>query len=161
VLLGDSAGGNLAAVLARHAHEWGESARIALQVLIYPIVDHAMDTPSYAEYTEGLIVNGPDMRWFWELYAPDPEVRRSPDASPLRATGLTGLPPALIVVAERDPLRDEGLAYARRLVESGVEVTIDDYAGLIHGFFPLVGVLSAANRAVEAVGATIVTAVAR
>jgi acetyl esterase len=161
VLLGDGAGGNLAAVLARHSQERGESPRIALQVLIYPIVDCAMDTSSYAEHTSRLIVNNLDMRWFWELYAPDPEVRRSPDASPLRARQLTGLPPALILVAERDPVRDEGLAYARRLVESGVEVTIDDYPGLIHGFFALVGVLGAADSAVEAVSATIATFLAR
>jgi acetyl esterase len=160
VVLGDSAGGNLATVAARHARDAGVGARVVLQVLIYPVTDHAMDTRSYARNVEGLLLNAPDMRWFWDHYAPDPEVRRSPDASPLRALDLAGLPPTFIVVTEFDPLRDEGLAYARSLVEAGVEVTIDDYAGMIHGFFPLVGILAAAGRAVETVGATIAAAVA-
>jgi acetyl esterase len=160
VLLGDSAGGNLATVAARHARDRGAGARVALQVLVYPVTDHAMDTRSYERNIEGLLLNAPDMRWFWDHYAPDPEVRRSPDASPLRAPDLAGLPPTFFVVTEFDPLRDEGLAYARSLVEAGVEVTIDDYDGMIHGFFPLVGVLAVAGRAVETVGAAIAAAVA-
>jgi acetyl esterase len=160
VLLGDSAGGNLATVAARHARDDGGGARVVLQVLVYPVTDHAMDTRSYARNVEGLLLNAPDMRWFWDHYAPDPRARRSPDASPLRAPDLAGLPPAFIVVTEFDPLRDEGLAYARRLIEAGVEVTIDDYEGMIHGFFPLVGVLAAAGRAVDTIGATIAAAVA-
>jgi acetyl esterase len=159
VLLGDSAGGNLAAVAALHARDRGVEKRIVLQVLVYPVTDHAMDTRSYAENVEGLLLNGPDMRWFWDHYAPDVQQRRSPDASPLLAPDLSGLPPAFLVVTEFDPLRDEGLAYARALVEAGVEVTIDDYDGMVHGFFPLVGVLAAAGRAVETIGATIAAAV--
>jgi len=160
VLLGDSAGGNLATVAARHARDRGVGARVVLQVLVYPVTDHSMDTQSYAQNVEGLLLNAPDMRWFWDHYAPDPRERHSPDASPLRALDLAGLPPAFIVLTEFDPLRDEGLAYARSLVEAGVEVTIDDYQGMVHGFFPLVGVLAAAGRAVETVGATIAAAVA-
>lgn len=158
VLVGDSAGGNLAAVAARHARDRGASARIALQVLVYPIIDQGMETGSYREHVSGLVLNAPDMRWFWDLYAPDPKARLSPDASPLRAEDLSGLPPAFVLVTELDPLRDEGLAYARRLIEAGVEVTVDDYEGMIHGFFPMVGLLAAASRAVETVGAVIAEA---
>jgi acetyl esterase len=160
VLLGDSAGGNLATVAVRHACERGLCDRLVLQVLVYPVTDYAMDTDSYTRNVEGLLLNAPDMRWFWDHYAPEAQARLSPDASPLRAGDLAGLPPAFIVVTEFDPLRDEGLAYARRLVEAGVEVTIDDYEGMIHGFFPLVGVLAAAGRAVDTIGATIAAAVA-
>jgi acetyl esterase len=159
VLVGDSAGGNLAAVLARHARDREIASRLVLQVLVYPVTDHAMDTRSYGEHIEGLILNAPDMHWFWDHYEPDLERRTSPDASPLRAADLSGLPPAFIVVTEFEPLRDEVLAYARRLVDAGVEVTLDDYDGMIHGFFPLVGVLSAADRAADTIGATIAAAV--
>jgi acetyl esterase len=160
VIVGDSAGANLAAVITRHARDAGISGRVVLHVLVYPVTDHAMDTRSYSENADGLLLNAPDMHWFWDHYAPDRDTRTSPDASPLRAEDLAGLPPAFIVVTEFDPLRDEGLAYARRLVDAGVEVTLDDYEGMIHGFFPLVGVLSAADRAVETIGATIAAAVA-
>jgi acetyl esterase/lipase len=161
VLLGESAGANLAAVVALHVRDHTAAARVVLQVLVYPVTDHAMDTRSYSENVEGLLLNAPDMRWFWDHYAPDPQARRSPDASPLRAPDLACVAPAFIVVTEFDPLRDEGLAYARSLVEAGVEVTLDDYAGMIHGFFPLVGVLAAAGRAVETIGTAIAAAVSR
>lgn len=160
VIVGDSAGGNLAAVVTRRARDRGAAERLVLQVLVYPVTDYAMDTASYAEHIDGLLLNAPDMRWFWDHYLPDASARSSPDASPLRAADLAGLPPAFIVVTEFDPLRDEVIAYSRRLVDAGVEVTLDDYAGMIHGFFPLVGVLSAADRAVDTIGATIAAAVA-
>lgn len=160
VLMGDSAGGNLAAVLARHARDLGLGERVVLQVLVYPVTDHAMDTNSHAAHVDGLLLSSADMRWFWENYVPRESERSSPDASPLRASDLVGVPSAFIVVTEFDPLRDEGLAYARSLVEAGVEVIVDDYEGMIHGFFPLVGLLSAASHAVESIGATIAAAVA-
>jgi acetyl esterase len=158
VLAGDSAGGTLATVATRHAVERGEAGRIVLEVLVYPATDHAMDTASYLRNTEGLILNAGDMRKFWDLYLPDLELRADPDASPLRAESLDGMPPTFFLIAEFDPLRDEGMAYANRLREAGVDVVVDEYDGLIHGFFPLAGMLSAADRAVDAVGAMIAAA---
>jgi acetyl esterase len=159
-LIGDSAGANLATVACRRCRDLGDISRIRLQVLVYPITDATMDTPSYEEFDRGLVINAPDMRWFWDLYAPDPESRASADASPLRTVDLGGLPPALILVAGADPLRDEVLAYAQRLVDAGVEVTIEDYAEMIHGFFPLVGLIRTARQAVEMVGASVGAALA-
>jgi acetyl esterase len=160
-LVGDSAGGNLATVACRRLRDVGAASRIALQVLVYPVTDAAMDSGSYAEFDAGLVINASDMHWFWDLYAPDAADRESPDASPLRTPDLAGLPPALILVAGADPLRDEVLAYGRRLIESGVEVSIEDYEGMIHGFFPLIGILGAARQAAGAVGSTVATAVSR
>lgn len=160
-LVGDSAGGNLAAVAARHARDHSLGSRVALQVLVYPITDCAMDTRSYLENARGLLLNAADMKWFWDLYVPDLVTRIHPDASPARATDLHGLAPALILLTDRDPLHDEGLAYAHSLIDASVEVTIDLYEGMLHGFFPLVGLLGASKRAVKTVGAAIADTVAR
>src|SRR6185312_790047 len=112
VVAGDSAGGNLAAVSALRARDFG-GPPIALQVLVYPVVDCDLDRRSYHEYGgDELILNRRDMVWFWDHYAPDPATRANPYASPLRASSLSGLPPAYVVTAEHDPLRDEGFAYA-------------------------------------------------
>jgi acetyl esterase len=155
VLIGDSAGGNLAAVAARHARE-AEGPPIALQVLIYPVIDHRMSSPSYREHGGAeYLVNAADMSWFWDHYVPQKARRASPDVSPGLAHDLTGLPSALVVVAEYDVLRDEGLAYAARLADAGVEVTIDHYESMIHGFFTLGGLLSTSTKAIESVAAAI------
>ena len=115
VVASDSAGGNLAAVSALRAREAG-GPEIALQVLVYPIVDCDLTRPSYAEHTDTkLILNTPEMAWFWDHYVPNAAERAHPYASPIRASTLAGLPPAYIVVAQHDPLRDEGLAYAAAL----------------------------------------------
>ncbi len=159
VVAGDSAGGNLAAVTALRARDLGEP-RLALQVLIYPVTDHDLDRKSYHEYdgTE-FIVNRRDMVWFWDHYAPDPATRLNPYASPLRATDLSGLPPAFVVTAEHDPLRDEGFAYAERLRAARVPVEHRHYGSQIHGFFTLVNVLDDAGKAVAEAGAAIQAAV--
>ncbi len=155
VVAGDSAGGNLAAVTALRARDSSGPA-LAMQLLVYPVTDHDLDRKSYHEYdgTE-FILNRRDMAWFWDLYAPDPAARANPYASPLRATDLAGLPPAYVITAEHDPLRDEGFAYADRLRAARVPVEHRHYASEIHAFFTFVNVLDDADKAVSEAGAAI------
>lgn len=158
VVAGDSAGGNLAAVVALRARDEG-GPPIAFQVLVYPVVDHDFTTPSYAEHgSGGLILNTAEMEWFWNLYAPDIEARDHPHASPLRAADHSGLPPAYVLIAEFDPLRDEGLAYAGKLDATGVPVTVRRFDDQIHAFWGMVNLMESADLAVAEVGATIRTA---
>ncbi len=131
---GYSAGGTLAAVVARLARD-RHGPRIVFQLLQAPVTDGRFDTASYRENGEGCGLTARSMRWFWNHYAPSEADRESPLASPLRALDLSGLPPAFVVTAEYDPLRDEGEAYAARLREAGVAVTAKRYAGMIHLFF--------------------------
>jgi acetyl esterase len=140
VVAGDSAGGTLAAVVAQRATAEG-GPEIALQVLVYPITDGAMDTDSYADPECQQLVDAAAMAWFWDRYAPDPASRLNPDASPLRAANFAGLPPAVVLIAEHDPLRDEGEAYAAKLRAAGVPVESRRFLGQMHGFFQLVNVL--------------------
>jgi acetyl esterase len=130
---GDSAGGNLAAVMALRARDRG--LPLAFQLLVYPVMDADLDTTSYPENAQGYWLTRAGMAWFWDQYLPDGD-RFHPDASPLRAEDVSGTPPALVITAEYDPLRDEGEAYARRLEEAGVPVTLSRYDGLIHAFHP-------------------------
>jgi acetyl esterase len=111
----------------------------AVQLLIYPAVDPALDTSSAREYAEGYGLSTADMRWSWEQYVPDPRDRSDPLVAPLRAEQLGGLPPAIVVTAEFDILRDEGLAYADRLEAAGVPVFRHHYDGTVHGFFSMGG----------------------
>ena len=131
---GDSAGGNLAAVVAQMAKQAGGPA-IRLQVLIYPVTDYSFETPSYAANAEGFLLTKASMEWFWGHYLEVQSHGEHPKASPLREPDLAGLPPAFVVTAEYDPLRDEGEAYANRLKECGVKVQAKRYDGQIHGFF--------------------------
>jgi acetyl esterase len=133
---------------------------IALQVLVYPATDSALDRRSYLEYDgDEFILNRRDMVWFWDHYLPGRAARRHPDASPLRAEDLSGLPPAYIITAEHDPLRDEGFAYAERLRDARVPVEHRHYGSQIHGFFTFTGVLDDADKAVSDVGSAIRSAV--
>jgi acetyl esterase len=154
IVAGDSAGGNLAAVVARRARDRGGPA-IALQILVYPVTDARMTTGSYAEHGAQLLISADDMAWFWDQYAPNPADRLNPDASPLLADDLSGLPPALVLVAEHDPLRDEVLEYAEQLRTAGVAVDTVRYATAAHGFFALPGLLHQADSAIGAVAAVI------
>jgi acetyl esterase len=148
---GDSAGGNLAAICALRARD--ENMPLALQLLVYPVCDADLDTSTYREFADGYYLTRDGMRWFWDHYLPDGD-RFQPDASPLRAADLAGAAPALVITAEFDPLRDEGEAYAQRLREAGVPVTLSRYDGMIHGFFRMPGVIERANDALsEAAGA--------
>jgi acetyl esterase len=154
---GDSAGGNLAAVVCIRARE-RNTPQPVFQVLVYPVTDFDFDRPSYVANAEGYLLTRDGMRWFWEQYVNNPDEMAHPHAAPLRAADLSGLAPALVITAEFDPLRDEGEAYGERLKEAGVPVTITRYDGMIHGFlgqFPVidkgkVAVLEAANALVSA-----------
>jgi acetyl esterase len=159
VVAGDSAGGNLAAVSALRARDFG-GPPIALQVLVYPVTDCDLNRRSYQDYDgDELILNRRDMTWFWDHYAPDPATRVNPYASPLRAPSLADLPPAFIVTAEHDPLRDEGFAYADRLRAARVPVEHRHYGSQIHAFFTFTGLLDDADKAVSEAGSAIRSAV--
>jgi acetyl esterase len=133
---GASAGGNLAAVAALKARDLGGPV-IAAQALIYPITDHRFDTPSYQRFAAGPLVSRDDMRWYWAQYLEREEQGAEPYASPLRTEDLRGLPPALIVTAECDPLCSEGEAYGERLRQAGVPATSARYDGMVHGFLSM------------------------
>jgi acetyl esterase len=159
VVAGDSAGGNLAAVAALRARDSG-GPPIALQVLVYPVTDCDMDRRSYHEFDgDELLLNRRDMAWFWNQYAPDPAARVNPYASPLRAPSLAGLPPAYVITAEWDPLREEGFAYADRLRAERVPVEHRHYGSQIHAFFSFTGVFDDADKAVSEAGSAIRSAV--
>lgn len=143
---GDSAGGNLAAVVAQLARANG-APDLRFQLLVYPVTDYNYDTPSYRENAEGYLLTKDSMVWFWDHYLNNPAEGNDPKASPLRASDLSGLPRALVITCEYDPLRDEGEAYASRLAEAGVPTTAVRFNGQIHGLW--------ANAAIED-GATVV-----
>lgn len=135
---GDSAGGNMATALALMAKQHG-NIHLTTQALFYPVTDASFDTPSYHQFAEGYGLRRDAMQWFWKQYTSDEIERAQITASPLRATTeqLTGLPPALIITAEADVLRDEGEAYAAKLRTAGVPVTAVRYTGIIHDFVVL------------------------
>ena len=137
VVAGDSAGGNLAAVVANRCAQDGVS--LSAQVLLYPVTDCAAETPSYEAFAEGHLLSRETMRYFRREYVPE-EIRRSEaDCSPLRAESLRGVAPGYVLLAGCDVLRDEGRAYARRLQNDGVETVLDEVPGVLHGFFSLQG----------------------
>jgi len=148
---GDSAGGNLATVISLKARD-EQGPPIALQVLVYPVTDLSrLDTPSYQEFADGYDLTKAAMEWFRDHYLRTPEDAFHPHVSPLHAQNLSGLPPALILTAECDPLRDEGEAYARSLELAGTQVSLTRYAGMIHPFFSLSGIIPKALDAIQQV----------
>ncbi|HKD66841.1 MAG TPA: alpha/beta hydrolase [Candidatus Binataceae bacterium] len=151
---GTSAGANLAAVVPLMARDRGRPA-IAFQVLVYPITDGAMNTRSYQENAKGYFLTAASMAWFWNQYLSDEKDRIHPYASPINAADLRGLPPALVITAEFDPLRDEGETYAERLRASGVPVTCTRYDGTIHSFVSMSAILDAGKRAFEQIVAAL------
>ena len=151
---GDSAGGNLAAVVCLMARDH-EAPAIALQVLNYPVTDLAADTRSYRDFADGYLLTRESMRWFIGHYLSSPDQVSDWRASPLRARSFEGLPPALIVAAGFDPLRDEGEAYAARLRDGGVRVDYVCYGGMLHGFLPMGRLIDTAHRAASHIAASL------
>ena len=134
-VVGNSVGGNMAAVVAMMAKDRG-TPRIRCQVLLWPVTNAAFDTGSYHQFADGYFLTRNMMKWFWDSYITEPRDRQDVYASPLRATNerLKGLAPALIQTAEMDVLRDEGEAYARKLDQAGVDIIATRYNGLIHDY---------------------------
>lgn len=160
IVAGDGAGGNLAAVTAIRARD-RNGPPIALQVLIYPVTDADFARPSYLDADNELLLTREAMIWSWNHYLPEAYRRTEPDASPLRTENLRELPPAVVLTAEHDVLRDEGEAYAARLQEAGVLTDLQRYAGQMHGFFTLLmlpGSELGFQQVVKAVRACIVRA---
>jgi acetyl esterase len=148
VIAGSSAGGNLAAAATLLARDTG-APEIAAQILIYPVIDPQMSTASYELFGSGYGLDREHMQWFWSSYVPDERARQDVLAAPCLADSLAGLPPALVITAEFDPLRDEGEEYARALRASGVPVKLHRYEGQIHGFAAMRGVLADAGGALD------------
>ncbi|MFD5326492.1 alpha/beta hydrolase [Streptomyces sp. NPDC127092] len=161
---GDSVGGNMSAALTLMAKERG-GVPLLQQVLFYPVTDASFDTASYHQFAEGYFLRRDGMQWFWDQYTTDEAERAQITASPLRATTeqLTGLPPALVITAEADVLRDEGEAYANKLRAAGVPVTAVRYQGIIHDFVMLNALCEthAARAAIALAVATLRTALAK
>jgi len=152
---GDSAGGNMATVVAMKCRDEG-GPKLAFQALIYPVTDSKnTNTASRREFADSHFLTAAAMDWFMDKYFSKPEDAAHPHASPLLAENLKGLPPALIITAECDPLRDEGEAYAHRLREAGVPVTYLCYRGMIHAFFSMLGAIPESQQAVDQVAEAI------
>ena len=145
---GDSAGGNLSAGLCQQMRSEGHPMP-AFQLLIYPSTDLTRSSESHATFCDGFFLTRPLMDWFMANYLTDPAQERDPRGSPLVTADLSGLPPAHVVVAGFDPLRDEGEAYAQALMAAGVPTTLRCYGSLIHGFYSMGGIIAAARWAVD------------
>lgn len=145
---GDSAGGNLAASVALRARDSGE-VRLAMQALVYPVVDRGTERASSREFERGYLLENSAIDWFWGHYLSGAEARDDPYVMPARAPDLRGLPRAVVITAECDPLRDDAEAYVDRLTEAGVPVASHRYAGTFHGFFHMTGLLDQAALAMD------------
>jgi acetyl esterase len=144
---GDSAGGNLAAVVALHARDRG-GPKLLFQLLIYPSTDMALEFPSHFRHADQLPLRRTTMQWFVDHYLRAADDKADWRASPLRSGNFTGLPPALVATASFDPLSDEGEAYAKALEKAGVPVTLQSFAGQIHGFLSMARIIADADRLV-------------
>lgn len=148
---GDSAGGNLAAVMALRSRERC-APRLAGQILVYPVTDYDPQRASFVEPANQQILTSSGMLWFWDHYIATPSDRHHPEASPLRASSLADLPPTYLLTAEHDVLRDEGVEFGERLQHSGNALTHDKFDGETHGFLTLGNVLPAAGHAIDRIG---------
>ncbi len=157
---GDSAGGNLAAVVSHMARDKG-GPKIIYQLLIYPATDYYIPgTASLRENADGYFLTRDTMVWFFNHYTSSEKDAHNPLLSPLQAKDFSNLPPALVITAEYDPLRDEGEMYAAKLQEVGVSVTVTRYNGMIHGFFTMAGIMDQSKIAIAEAAATLRTAFA-
>jgi acetyl esterase len=153
-IMGDSAGGNLAAVCALMARNAG-APDLRLQVLVYPVTDFSFSTASYEENGTGHVLSELQMRWFWDCYTRGVTDTDDWRLSPLRCADLGGVAPALVITAEHDPLRDEGEAYAERLRDAGVPVEMTRYDGMIHPFFALPAMMDDGKTAMTQVASAL------
>jgi acetyl esterase len=151
---GDSAGGNLAAAVSLLARDGGGPA-LAGQVLVYPNTDQTAEGGSMAENDDPYLFNKHSVAWYRQFYLANPEDALDPLASPLKAPDLSGLPPALVITAEYDPLRDQGEEYARRMAESGVATELRRFDGMAHGFYTSTGTVDAAGEALALTASTL------
>jgi acetyl esterase len=156
---GDSAGGTLATVVALRARD-ARGPALAFQLLVYPWVDFLDDSPSMREFAADHFLTADAMAWFANYYLPAPIDRRQPWVSPLNAN-LAGLPPAFVLTAECDPLRDQGEAYARRLQDASVATTVKRYEGMFHPFFSLGGIIDGGREAISDAATALKTALTR
>jgi acetyl esterase len=145
---GDSAGGNLAAVVALLAREKG-GPKLCFQLLIYPCVAPEPETPSHHQFAEGYLLTRKTITWFFKQYLRSSKDTLDPRYAPLEEKDLSSLPPSLVIVAGFDPLRDEGVDYAKALIDAGNKVTLSNYEGMIHGFYLMGGMIDKANQAIE------------
>ena len=144
---GDSAGGNLAAVVALMCRDRGGPSLVH-QLLVYPVIERNFETSSYQDNKEGYLLSKGMMEWFWGHYLGDESEAEEPYAAPIKAKDLSGLPAAHVITAEFDPLRDEGETYAQRLMEAGVPTRCERYDGMIHGFFGMSTVVDKSKTAI-------------
>jgi len=144
---GDSAGGNLAAVVALLAREKG-GPKLCFQLLIYPCVAPEPETPSHHQFAEGYLLTRKTITWFFKQYLRSSKDTLDPRYAPLEEKDLSSLPPSLVIVAGFDPLRDEGVDYAKALIDAGNKVTLSNYEGMIHGFYLMGGMIDKANQAI-------------
>ncbi len=152
---GDSAGGNLAAIVSLRARD-RKGPKILYQALIYPATNLArLDTESHKNFSEGFFLTGEAIGWFRSLYVPNPEDRLKQETSPLLAQDHGNLPPGLVITAGFDPLRDEGEAYAEKLRQAGVPVDLKRYDGMIHGFISFIGVIDQATDALDSIASKV------
>jgi acetyl esterase len=154
VIAGDSAGGTIATVLARKVAE-NNGPRVLLQVLMYPVTDPSLQTESWREFADGPVISFETARQAWQMYVPNIAERQNADAAPIFAANLAGSASALIIIAEYDPLRDEGIAYGARLKQAGVKVETSIYKEMPHGFFQMAGYINGGKQAIAQVAGSI------
>ena len=151
---GDSAGGNLAAVVSLMARD-RRGPELALQLMVYPVTEWDFGTASYQQNADGYGLTQDTMRWYWDHYLANDADATNPYAAPMRAEDLSGLPAALVITAEFDPLRDEGEAYAHLLEAAGVPTQCTRYDGMTHGFFGQSAVMDKGKQAISEASAAL------
>jgi acetyl esterase len=153
---GDSAGGALAAIVARRGRD--HAVPLAAQLLIYPVLNHDFNTPSYSLFSSGYLLTRTAMEWYWKQYVGDRDASEDRDASPAAERDLRRLPRAIVITAEADPLRDEAESYAQRLFISTVETEGYRYDGMVHGFLRMTGIVERSDKAIDEIAESLTAA---